>query len=73
MVSVVTDDDRQLLLELRQMTDTCGAFCTGVVQHDLTGCQFALSDWLNDMAECICERAMRTAVVIEGQAVARER
>ena len=28
----MTDDDRQLLLELRRMTEACGAFCVGVVE-----------------------------------------
>lgn len=30
-LNAVTDEDRQLLLELRRMTDACGAFCAGVI------------------------------------------
>jgi hypothetical protein len=48
---LVTDDDRQLLLELRRMTDACGAFCAGVIKNDLSrDDQLALSDWLADLA-----------------------
>lgn len=66
----MTDDDRQLLLELRRMTDACGAFCTGVIEQDLSrDDQLALGDWLSDMAECIRKRGMRTVVVVEGEAV----
>ncbi len=66
----MTDEDRQLLLELRRMTDACGAFCMGVLEQNLSrDGQLALSDWLSDMAECIRKRAMRTAVVVEGEAV----
>ena len=43
----MTDDDRQLLLELRRMTEACGAFCAGVIEHDLSqDDQLALGDWL---------------------------
>jgi hypothetical protein len=63
----VTDDDHQLLLELRRMTDACGAFCMGVLGNNLSrDDQLALSDWLGDMAECIRKRALSTPVVIEG-------
>lgn len=66
----MTDDDRQLLLDLRRMTDACGAFCTGVIEQDLSrGDQLALSDWLTEMGECIRKRAMRTPIVIEGEMV----
>ena len=66
----MTDDDRQLLLELRRMTDTCGAFCAGVIEHDLSrDDQLALGDWLAEMAERIRKRGLRTSVVIEGEAV----
>jgi len=66
----MTDDDRQLLLELRRMTEACGAFCAGVIENDLSReDQVALSDWLADMAERIRERGLRTPVVIEGEAV----
>lgn len=66
----VTDEDRQLLLELRRMTDACGAFCAGVIENDVSrDNQLALSDWLIDMAECIRKRGLRTAVVIEGEGV----
>lgn len=65
----MTDDDRQLLLELRRMTDACGAFCAGVIENDLKREeQLALSEWLSDMAGCIRERGLRTAVVVEGEA-----
>lgn len=66
----MTDDDRQLLLELRRMTDACGAFCAGVIEGDLSReDQLALSSWLADMAERVRHRAMRTPVIIEGEAV----
>ncbi|MGH3669794.1 MAG: hypothetical protein ACRDSH_04055 [Pseudonocardiaceae bacterium] len=66
----MTDDDRQLLLDLRRMTDTCGAFCAGVIENDLDrDDQLALSTWLADMAERIRNRALKTPVVIEGEAV----
>jgi hypothetical protein len=66
----VTDDDRQLLLELRRMTEACGAFCAGVIEHDLSrDDQLALGDWLAEMAERIRKRRLRTSVVIEGEAV----
>lgn len=65
----MTDEDRQLLLELRRMTDPCGAFCAGVIESDLSReDQLALSSWLADMAERIRQRAVRTPVVIEGEA-----
>ncbi|MGH3800966.1 MAG: hypothetical protein ACRDTD_12650 [Pseudonocardiaceae bacterium] len=66
----MTDNDRQLLLELRRMADACGAFCAGVIENDLSrDDQLDLSAWLADMAERIRERGLRTAVVIEGEAV----
>lgn len=66
----MTDEDRQLLLELRRMTDACGAFCAGVIENDLSrDDQLALSDWLTDMAECVRKRALKTPVVIEGEGV----
>lgn len=66
----MTDEDRQLLLELRRMTDACGAFCAGVIESDLSrDDQLALSSWLADMAERIRERGLRTPVVIEGKVV----
>lgn len=66
----MTDDDRQLLLELRRMTDVCGVFCAGVLESDLSrNEQLALSDWLTHMAGRIRERALRTPVVVEGGAV----
>ena len=50
----VTDEDRYLLLDLRRMTDACGAFCAGVIEHDFSrDDQLALSDWLTDMAQRI--------------------
>ncbi len=64
----MTDDDRQLLLDLRQMTEACGAFCAGVIERDLSrDDQLALSDWLAEMAERIRKRGLRTPVVIEGE------
>ncbi|MGH8602279.1 MAG: hypothetical protein ACREXR_05730 [Gammaproteobacteria bacterium] len=64
----MTDEDRQLLLDLRRMTDACGAFCAGVIEHDLSrDDQLALSDWLAEMAERIRKRGLRTPVVIEGE------
>jgi hypothetical protein len=43
--NAVTDDDRQLLLDLRPMTDACGAFCMGVLEQNLSrDDQLALSD-----------------------------
>ncbi|MGH3900384.1 MAG: hypothetical protein ACRDTA_19500 [Pseudonocardiaceae bacterium] len=66
----MTDEDRQLLLELRRMTNACGAFCVGVIENDLSrDDQLALGEWLREMAGRIRERGMRTAVVIEGEAV----
>jgi hypothetical protein len=66
----MTDDDRQILLDLRRMTDACGAFCAGVLEHELSReDQLALSAWLVGMAERIRERGLRTPVVIEGEAV----
>lgn len=66
----MTDEDRQPLLDLRRMTDACGAFCAGVIEHDLSrDDQLALGDWLADMAECIRKRGLRTPVVIEGEGV----
>lgn len=63
----MTDEDRQLLLGLRRLTDACGAFCAGVIEGDLSrDDQLALSDWLDDMAERIHTRALKTPVVIEG-------
>jgi hypothetical protein len=65
----MTDEDRQLLLELRRMADACRAFCAGVIEHDLSrDDQLALGAWLVDMAERIRERGLRTPVVIEGEA-----
>lgn len=66
----MTDDDRQLLLDLRRMTDACGVFCAGVIENDLSrDDQLALGDWLADIAGRIRRRALRTPVVIEGEAV----
>jgi hypothetical protein len=66
----VTDEDRQLLLDMRRMTDACGAFCAGVLEHDLSrDDQLVLSAQLADMAERIHDRALRTPVVIEGEAI----
>ena len=66
----MTDDDRQLLLDLRHMTDACGEFCAGVIENDLSrDDQLALSTRLVDMAERIRDRALRTPVVIEGETV----
>jgi hypothetical protein len=66
----VTDEDRQLLLDLRRMTDACGVFCAGVIEDDLSqDDQLALGDWLADIAGRIRKRAQSTPVVIEGEAV----
>ncbi len=66
----MTDEDRQLVLDLRRMTDACGAFCAGVLEHDLSrDDQLALSARLAGMAERIRTRAMKTPVVIDGEAV----
>lgn len=63
----MTDDDRQLLRDLRKMTDACGAFCAGVIAQDVTrDDQLALSDWLGDMGERVRKRALCTPVVIDG-------
>lgn len=63
----MTDDDRQLLRDLRKMADACGAFCAGVIAQDVTReDQLALSDWLSDIGERIRKRALSTPVVIEG-------
>jgi hypothetical protein len=68
--NTVTDDDRQLLLDLRRMTDACGAFCAGVIENNLSqDDQLALGNWLAEMAERIRQRGLRTPVVIEGEAV----
>jgi hypothetical protein len=70
----VTDEDRQLLLDLQRMTDACGAFCAGVLENDLAReDQLALSTWFVDMAERIRHRALRTSMVIEGEAVSPAR
>lgn len=70
----MTDEDRQLLLAMRHMTDACGAFCVGVIEQDFSrDNQLALSERLADMAERIRERALRTPVVIEGEAVSAVR
>lgn len=64
----MTDDDRQLLLDLRHLTEACGAFCAGVIEHDLSqDDQLALGGWLVEMAERIRKRELRTPVVIEGE------
>jgi hypothetical protein len=66
----MTDEDRQLLLELRRMTEAFGVFCAGVIENDLSrDDQLALSDWLAEMAERIRKRGLSTPVVIEGEAV----
>ena len=66
----MTDEDRQLLLDLRRMTDACGLFCAGVIEDDLSReDQLALGDWLANMAGRIRKRARSTPVVIEGEAV----
>lgn len=66
----MTDEDRQLLLELRRMTDACGAFCAGVIENDLSrDDQLALSEWLANMAVRIRSRALRTPIIIENEAV----
>src|SRR5262249_30663931 len=63
----MTDNDRQLLRDLRKMTDACGAFCAGVIAQDVTrDDQLALSDWLGDMGKRIRGRALSTPVVIDG-------
>lgn len=63
----MTDEDRQLLCELRRMTQACGAFCAGVIENDLSrDDQLALGIRLVNMAERIRDRALRTSVVIEG-------
>jgi hypothetical protein len=68
--NIMTDDDRQLLLDLRRMTNACGAFCAGVIENNLSqDDQLALGDWLTEMAERIRQRRLRTPVVIEGEAV----
>ena len=68
--NTVTDDDRQLLLDLRRMTDACGAFCAGVIENNLShDDQLALGDWLAEMAERIRQRGLRTPVVIESEVV----
>ncbi len=52
------------------MADACGAFCAGVIEHDLSReDQLALSDWLAEMAERIRKRGLTTFMVIEGEAV----
>lgn len=64
----MTDDDRQLLLELRRMTDACGEFCAGIIENDLSrDDQLALGIRLADMAQRIRDRALGTPVVIEGE------
>jgi hypothetical protein len=66
----LTDEDRQLLLELRRMTDACGAFCAGVIEDEVSrDDQVVLAGWLSEMAERIRERATRTPVVVEGEEV----
>lgn len=66
----MTDEDCQMLCGLRRMTEACGEFCAGVIGNDLSrDDQLAISTRLADMAECIRDRALRTPVVIEGEAV----
>lgn len=63
----MTDEDRQLLCELRRMANACGAFCAGVIENDLSRDeQLALGIQLVNIAERIRDRALRTPVVIEG-------
>lgn len=70
VAAAVTDEDRQLLLDLRRMTEACGAFCAGVLEYDLSrDAQLALSVQLADMAERIHDRALRTPVTIESDNV----
>lgn len=66
----MTDEDRQLLLDLRRMTDACGAFCAGVIEQDLSrDDQLDLSERLADMAERIYKRACRIPVIVESEPV----
>lgn len=66
----MTDDDRALLLELSRLNKACGEFCAGVIENDLSrDDQLALSTRLVDMAGHIRDRALRTPVVIAGEAV----
>lgn len=66
----MTDEDHQFLIDLRRMTEACGAFCAGVLEHDLSrDDQLALSARLADMAERIHDRALRTPVVIQAETV----
>lgn len=76
--NTVIDEDRQLLLDLRRMTDACGEFCAGVIENDLSrDDQVALGDWLGEMGERIRKRALHDPVVIEavteGEAVSPAR
>ncbi|MGH3834881.1 MAG: hypothetical protein ACRDSF_04125 [Pseudonocardiaceae bacterium] len=66
----MTDEDRALLLELSRLNKGCGEFCAGIIENDLSrDDQFALSTRLVDIAERIRNRALRTPMVIEGEAV----
>lgn len=66
----VTDEDRQLLLALRRLTEACGEFCAGVIENDLSrDTQLALSAQIADMAQRIRNRALSTPIVIESDAI----
>ncbi|MGH3600681.1 MAG: hypothetical protein ACRDQH_10445 [Pseudonocardiaceae bacterium] len=66
----MTDEDRQLLLALRRLTEACGQFCAGVIENDLSrDTQLTLSTQLADMAQGIRNRALSTPIIIESETV----
>ena len=66
----MTDEDRQLLTDLRRMADACGKFCAGVIENDLSReDQLAISAHLADMAHRIRTRALNTPVIIDSETV----
>lgn len=66
----MTDEDWQLLTDLRRMADVCGKFCAGVIENDLSHeDQLAVSAYVADMAYRIRARALNTPVVIDSETV----
>lgn len=63
----MTDEDRELLLELRRLNDACGRYGTGVLYDDLSReDQLAFGARLVEMAALVHDRALRTPLVVEG-------
>jgi len=66
----VTDEDRELLRELSRLNDACGGYGTGVLYDDLSQeDQLAFGARLVDMAALVHDRALRTPLVVDGDAI----